>query len=211
MFKMGISPSNCRQYSLVIVGVLLFFVTLAQCAQLDPTTITSSTELVLVPTIVNDKSGSHVSGLKKDDFVLKQDGKNYPITVFEEVKTTADRMHRSAGENGTFSNFEPGSGEHRRLSIIVLDLVNTPFADQASARQALLKFLSEAADSGEPMCLLALTPGGLTLIHDFTDDPKLLAKALRSVKSSNATLLSDPTVDAQHPPPAMRSVPCSPS
>ena len=34
----------------------------------------STTELVLVPTIVRDKSGQHISGLSKQDFVVMQDG-----------------------------------------------------------------------------------------------------------------------------------------
>jgi VWFA-related protein len=157
--------------------------------------------LVLVPTVVNDKSGAYISGLKKEEFALKQDGKSYPIAIFEEVQTNSAPMRRSAGERGTFSNFEPGSGEYHRLNVIVLDFVNTPFADQASARDALLKFLSEVAESGEPMCLLALTRGGLTLLHDFTDDPKLLATALRQARSDNAPLIHESVVDPDHPPP----------
>ncbi|MFZ0796584.1 MAG: VWA domain-containing protein [Terriglobales bacterium] len=171
----------------------------AQTPQRDPITFTSSTELVLIPTVVNDKSGAYSSGLKKEEFALKQDGKSYPIAIFEEVKTNSDRMRRSAGEHETFSNFEPGSSEYHRLNIIVLDFLNTPFADQANARNALLKFLSQAAESGEPICLLALTRGGLTLFHDFTDDPQLLAAALRQAQSNTAPLIHESAVDPWHP------------
>jgi VWFA-related protein len=164
-------------------------------------TFTSSTELVLIPTVVNDKSGVHIAGLHKEDFTLKQDGKSHPIAVFEEVNTDSTRMRRSAGEHGTFSNFETGSGsDYHRLNIIVLDFVNTPFSDQANARNELLKFLSEAAESGEPMCLLALTRGGLTLLHDFTDDPRLLAAALRKTEPNTAPLIHESAVDTGHPP-----------
>src|SRR5580698_10556630 len=48
---------------------------------------TSPTELVLIPAVVSDKSGAHVAGLKKEEFILKQDGKPQPIAVFEEVRT----------------------------------------------------------------------------------------------------------------------------
>ena len=186
-----------------IAGITFFLASpfRAQTSQTNVTTFTASTELVLVPTVVNDKSGAYISGLKKEEFALKQDGKSYPIAIFEEVQTNSAPMRRSAGERGTFSNFEPGSGEYHRLNVIVLDFVNTPFADQASARDALLKFLSEVAESGEPMCLLALTRGGLTLLHDFTDDPKLLATALRQARSDNAPLIHESVVDPDHPPP----------
>jgi len=166
-----------------------------QTAQNAGTTFTSSTELVLVPAVVNDKSGAHISGLKKENFSLKQDGKPLPIAVFEEVQTTAARLHRSVGEHGTFSNIEPGSSDYHRLNIIIWDTVNTTIADQANARIELLKFLSEAAESGEPMCLLALTRGGLKLLHDFTDDPKLLAAALRHSQVNNAPMIDEPLIE----------------
>ena len=113
-------------------------------------------------------------------------------------------MRRSEGEHGSFSNLETGGSDYHRLNIIVLDFVNTPFFDQANARNELLKFLSEAAESGEPMCLLALTRGGLTLLHDFTDDPKLLAAALRKTESNTAPLIHESAVDPGTPRRAMR-------
>jgi len=181
------------------IAFLLWSPLRAQTAQTNATTFTSSTELVLIPTVVDDRSGAHIPGLKKEDFALKQDGKSQPIAIFEEVKTDSARVRRSEGENGTFNNFEPGGSDHHRLNIIVLDFVNTPFPDQANARTALLRFLSEAADSGEPMCLLALTGGGLTLLHDFTDDPKLLAAGLSKVTVNAAPLIHEPLVEAHHP------------
>ena len=183
-----------------ILEVFLFpFVLWGQSAPSTPT-FTSSTELVLIPAVI-DKGGTHLSGLKKEDFVLKQDGKAQPIAIFEEVKTDTARVRRSEGENGTFSNVAPGGSvsAYHRVSIIVLDFVNTPSPDQASARTALVKFLSEVADSGEPMCLMVLTSGGLTLLHDFTDDPKLLAEALTKAKSNATPLIYEPTVDPHHP------------
>jgi VWFA-related protein len=171
----------------------------AQTTEPNEAKFMSSTELVLIPTVVNDKSGAYISGLKKEEFSLKQDGKSHPIAIFEEIKTDPARLRRSAGERETFSNFEPGGGQYHRLNIIVLDFVNTPFLDQANARNALFKFLSEVAESGEPMCLLALTRGGMTRLHDFTDDPKLLAAALRKAESNNAPLIHESTVDPGHP------------
>jgi VWFA-related protein len=171
----------------------------ATLAQSQAMTITSSTELVVIPAVANDKSASHISGLKKEDFVLKQDGKTQPIAIFEEVKTDTARLHRSQGEHGTFTNIDPGGNDYHRLSIIVLDFINTPFADQSAARAALLKFLSDVADSGEPMCLLALTSGGLSVLHDFTDDPKLLAAALSKSPGNSTPLTHEQAVDPHHP------------
>src|ERR1700690_2129813 len=195
----------CRlQACLAIVGLTLLFTSPlpAQTTSSNPATFTSSTELVLIPAVVSDKTGAHVAGLTKEDFILKQDGKPHPIAIFEEVKTDATGLRRAAGEHGTFSNVETARHGYGRLNIIVLDFVNTPFADQANARKELLKFLSEVAESGEPMCLLALTRRGLTLLHDFTDDPKVLAEGVRKVNADTAPLTHESIVDSSHPPPA---------
>jgi VWFA-related protein len=189
-----------------IAGSLVLVVVVAGLAAAqntpDQPTFTSSTELVLVPTVVKDKSGAHIPGLTKGNFVLKQDGKPRPIMVFEEVRSSSSRLHRSKGENGSFSNFDSDDNNHHRLNIFVLDLVNTPWQDQAHLREALLQFLSEIADSGEPICLLALTGAGLKLAHDFTDDPKVLSDAVRKVKSNSAPMLHPQTVDTAHPSPS---------
>jgi len=192
---------RCRNLRFAAVVIAVYFAPClyAQAAQTETTTITSSTELVLIPTVVDDKSGSHLSDLRKEQFALKQDGKSQPIAIFEEVKTNSARMRRSEGEHGTFSNFEPGGSDYHRLNIIVLDFVNTPFPDQSNSAKALLKFLSELAESGEPMCLLELTGDGLTMLHDFTDDPKLLATALSKPGINATSLIDEPVVDAHHP------------
>lgn len=193
----------CTAVSFRIAGVILILLTTRLYSQTDTTngtTFSSSTELVLIPTVVQNKSGLHIPSLRKEDFVLKQDGKNHSIAVFEEVKTSSSRVQRSEGERGKFSNYGVGAPEYHRLSIIVLDFVNTPQADQANARQALLKFLAEVAESGEPMCLLALTRGGLVLLHDFTDDPKLLAQGVRQGSPDSAPLVHEMIAEAGHPP-----------
>src|SRR6266567_7153117 len=137
---------------LITIAALSSMPASTQDGQAATATFSSSSELVLVPTVVNDKSGAHISGLTKQDFVLKQDGKVRSIAVFEEVRTDSARVRRSRGEGGIFNNFE-SDGTYHRLIIIVLDLINTPLADQASAKEALVKFLLETAESGEPVCL----------------------------------------------------------
>jgi len=200
----AITHGRFRELCFAAVGIVLLLATplFTQTAQTGLATITSSTELVLIPAVVNDKSGSHLSGLKKEDFLVRQEGKPQAIAIFEEVTTNPGRVRRSAGEQGTFSNIEPAgndSGDYHRLSIIVLDFVNTPFLDQSNARDALVKFLSEVAESGEPMCLLELTSHGLVLLHDFTDDPKQLGIALHQAQTSALPRIHEQVEDPHHP------------
>ena len=46
---------------------------------------TSRTALVLVPTLVTDKSGNHIRGLKKEDFTVLENGAEQKVATFEEI------------------------------------------------------------------------------------------------------------------------------
>ena len=137
------------------------------------------TELVLLPTLVHDKSGAPVRGLGKSDFTLLENGAERKIAVFEEVQTTAVRPRRPSLPAGVFSNYLVRESAPRRVTIIVMDSINTRFNDKSYARDQILKFLGETAASNEPIALLQLQRGGVRVIHDFTTDPAVLAKALR--------------------------------
>jgi Ca-activated chloride channel family protein len=50
----------------------------------DTTTIKVASRIVAVSAIVRDRSGQPVSGLTRDDFLLKQDGKLQPIAYFSQ-------------------------------------------------------------------------------------------------------------------------------
>jgi VWFA-related protein len=147
----------------------------------SPVTFTARTELVSVPVVVADKSGNHVSGLTKGDFELRQDGKTTAIASFEEIKSTTNRPSHAVSSPGVFTNELSNDPSPKRLTIFALDLVNTPFMDQAYARQQLLKFLANRVSSQEPIALIAIRTNGIKILHDFTSDPAVLVAALRQV------------------------------
>src|SRR5271163_492916 len=99
--------------------------------------LTVRTELVLVPTVVTDKSGNHVTGLKKEDFTVLEDGAEQKVAMFEEIASNARRLVRPAVAD-QFSNSVAAEPTARRVTLIVLDLLNTRITDQAYARQELL-------------------------------------------------------------------------
>ena len=142
---------------------------------------TSRTELVLIPTLVTDKSGTHISGLKKEDFTVLENGAEQKIATFEEITSDAHRLSRPKNPN-EFSNSLAGKPSANRITVIVLDFINTPFLDQTEARKELLKYLTQSVDQREPMALYTLTRSGIHVIHDFTTDPRVLVAALHKVK-----------------------------
>lgn len=157
---------------------------------------TARSELVLIPTLVTDKSGNHITGLKKEDFTVLENGAEQKVATFEEITSDAQRMTRPRNPN-EFSNSLAGGSTNRRITLIVLDFINTKFADQAYARQDLIKYLTQSVDQHEPTALYTLTRNGIQVIHDFTTDPRVLVAALHKVKGDPVQMVdSDEDVDA---------------
>ena len=149
---------------------------------------TARTELVLIPTLVTDKSGTHLRGLKKEDFTVLENGAEQKISTFEEITSDARRMSRPRNPN-EFSNSLGGEPSTKRITLMVLDLINTPFVDQAFARKDLLKYLTQSVDQREPTALYTLTRSGIHVIHDFTTDPRILVAALHKVKGDTSQVV----------------------
>lgn len=156
---------------------------------------TSRTELVLIPTLVTDKSGAHIGGLKREDFMVLENGAEQKIATFEEITSDARRLSRPRNPN-EFGNFLTAGSSTKRITLIVLDLINTSFAGQAYARRDLLKYLTQSVDQHEPTALYTLTRSGIHVVHDFTTDPRVLVAALHKVKG-NASHMVDSQEDVE--------------
>lgn len=81
----------------------------------DPTpTIEVQSRLVAVSAIVRDKDGKPVTGLKQDDFALKQDGKTQPIKFFSQgadVPLTLALMVDTSGSQRAYIRDEVNAGK----------------------------------------------------------------------------------------------------
>jgi VWFA-related protein len=152
---------------------------------------TARAELVLVPTLVTDKSGNHVKGLTKDDFTLLENGTEQKIATFEEVTSDARRPSHPKSPN-EFTNSLAAGATHARVTIIVLDLINTPLMAQADARKELLNYLTQSLDQREPTGLYTLTRSGIRMIHDFATDPRVLVTALHMLKGDAYEMVDSP-------------------
>ena len=144
--------------------------------------ITSRINAVLVPVVVTDKNGNHVRGLTREDFTLRENGKDRPVASFEEIVAQAEPIHLTPPSATKFTNQfdQPGA---KGLEIIALDMINTPFLHQAEARDAVIKFLSTAASRKAVTALVVLEPNGVKFVHNFTSDPKVLVAAIQKVQS----------------------------
>ncbi|MGA8270337.1 MAG: VWA domain-containing protein [Candidatus Sulfotelmatobacter sp.] len=153
--------------------------------------LTARTELVMVPALVTDKSGNHITGLKQEDFSVQENGAAQKIATFEEITSQPAHVSRVLNAN-EFSNSVAGDFQAARVTIIVLDFINTPFMAQTDARKQLLKYLAQSADAREPTGLYTLTRNGIEVIHDFTSDPAILAAALHMVNGDPYQMVDTP-------------------
>ncbi|HYX70538.1 MAG TPA: VWA domain-containing protein, partial [Terriglobales bacterium] len=155
------------------------------------TVIRTETRLVQVPVLVTQGSGSAVAGLKVGDFNLTDNGKAQAISVFEEVDTGNARLQRVSPPAGVYGNLFETEQQPARLTIIVVDLINTPFADQAYARQQIIRYLARKVQANEPTALITIGRSGTHVIHDFTSDSSLLVKALQKMSGEVPVVQSD--------------------
>jgi VWFA-related protein len=169
--------------------LLAALITQAASAQEPATTapsFRSQTNLVLIPVQVRSH-GQHVPNLKQEAFTLLQDGKQQKISTFEEVRTSTQRLQRVPVGPREFSNQLLGSPETARYTVIAIDRMNTAPLDLMRVRQGLANFLSQSADTGEPIRLISIETNGIRLIQDFTTNPRAIGQALdRATSGSRA-------------------------
>ncbi len=155
--------------------------TVSQLSDDRPVKFSTETTLVLVPVVVVDKQGAHVSGLDKDSFTILEDDQAKKIATFEEVSTASTGVRRAPRAPGEYSNQLSEDERPKRITIIALDTINTPFLDQTRGREELIKFLAQSVEPGNMVALVAMQRKGVRVLHDFTTDPAVLITVLRKI------------------------------
>ncbi len=157
------------------------------------TVFKSTTRLVVLDVVVTDDKGQPVTGLKSEDFTVKENGE--PQNVIDFSFHTPGNIAQSPSQPGIVTNTPLYRGLSC-LNVILLDAINTEFSSHAYAQDMLIKYL----DSGpaiQPTAVYALE-GNLVMLHDFTTDTKALRDVLSHYKSMGPTHL--PTVEAAASP-----------
>lgn len=143
----------------------------------QPFKVSVVTNLVIVPVIVTDKQGNHVSGLTAADFEVKEDGKSQSLIRLDELTADSSKVEQPLAAAKTFTN-QLGEQRPKKLEIIALDQINTPFASARDGSRTLVEFLSKNVDANTLVALVALGHNGVRIIHNFTSDPSILVAAV---------------------------------
>jgi VWFA-related protein len=153
--------------------------------------IRTATRLVQVNVVVQDKSGTPITGLKEADFTLLDNGRPQKIAFFS-ANTPASAPALPLPPH-IFTNRTDLKGQDPGATIVILfDTLNTDFEDQSFARQQVLRFLRSFKPQ-DHVAIFALTTD-LLLLHGFTEDAAALSSA---VDRFSPRLLA--AFDASHP------------
>jgi len=193
----------CCMRSLAVILILFLAGAAAAQAPSEPTTFKSRADLVLVPVVVHDKEGKHISGLKAEDFVLEDNGSKEKIASLEEV--TADKsvpepppeLASDVKHGVVFTNQLANPKQPKELLIFVMDLVNAPFVDTEQGRRAMLGFIASRMNPNRVMALVAVESGQVRLLHAFTTSPTVLTSALQTVTAVASAPATQSTVQSQ--------------
>ena len=173
---------------LVRSGMLMLLVASLMAAQQPSPTSKSpelvlqvTTRMVLVDTVVLDKKGDPVKGLKADAFTLTEDGVRQRISSFSERTSEPAKPTPPPVLPPHVTTNRPvvtqTNAENATIAVLLLDGLNTPPQDQIYVKQQMLKFLARQYDPNTKLAVIALT-NKLTVLQDFTQDPLLLRAAL---------------------------------
>lgn len=181
--------------ALVFAGLLTHgFHTFGQATQpsatANPATVLhANTNLVLVDVVVTDH-GKPVRGLAQTRFHVLENGKEQPISAFDEHEpapapkdAAAIKAAIAALPEHTYTNLPvyPDAGV---VNVLLLDALNTPMANQAEARRQMIDYMS-TIKPGTSLAIFTLT-SQLRLVEGFTTDAARLVKVMRSKATSSA-------------------------
>jgi VWFA-related protein len=158
-------------------------------SDIPATSLRVTTRLVMLDVVARDKAGQPVTDLKASDFTVSEKGKPQKITVFT-LERPAPASTPAPLPPNVFTNRPGYRMPEGPLTILLLDGMNTQLANQAYARQQLLKYLAAQHHANERMAVFALSDT-LRVLQDFTSDPRLLRAALESYQATESSALHE--------------------
>jgi len=164
------------------------------------------THLVQVNVIVNDKHGLPITGLTKDDFILLDNNHPQEVRLFSAETNSVSNQPPSPLPHDTFTNLlSERATVPSSVTVILLDGLNTEFADQALSRKQVLRFLQQL----RPQDRVALywLGNNLYTLQDFTTDVANLREALAHSAPKSSRELSESDVDYLSPNNPNSSIP----
>ncbi len=142
------------------------------------TTIRVDVRQVLVPIVVTDKKGHHVSGLHASDFQIFEDGVQQEIASFS--SDTSGSVDDIASLSKPSSTIGP-----RHTYVICIDTLHASSANAARTREALENFFDKEKPTGAQYVLIGIGRQ-LQVLQAATTNPLAILLKLRSTAFQSA-------------------------
>lgn len=157
------------------------------------TTIQANVNEVLLPVVVTDKAGHHVTGMHASDFHITEDGVPQDLVSLT-TSTSANELvsvphSRSVPANTSASNAEAVSSSPKRTYLICIDTLHSSFSNFGRVRKALQKFFDKE-EAGDSQYAIFALGRQIQAIQDSTRDPATILAAIASknfMKTVNQT------------------------
>jgi VWFA-related protein len=179
------------------------------------TTFKVNTNLVVVNVAVRDKNGNIITNLKKEDFILLEDGKAQPVSIFElqklegetlppvpkdgspsTVVETARPAPVAAGATAATGKPGPIKFQDKRLLGLFFDFSSMSQPDQGRAIDAAVTFLREQMTSTDLVSIMTFA-NRFKMVQDFSSDRELLLDTLHKMSlGEGADLAADGSTGA---------------
>jgi VWFA-related protein len=149
--------------------------------------LTTSTQLVVVDVVVTDSKQNPVHNLSSSDFTVLENNAPQRIKSFEEHKAVDTKPEPPFDlPPGNFTNYTSVPAG-TALNILLLDTLNTPLTDQTYVHNQIRLFLKNSPPN-VPLAIFGLG-SRLWLLQPFTADPRLLRAAIEAKSLKNSPLL----------------------
>ena len=161
-----------RRYITALLASILSLVLTApaQDANQEAPLIKASVDVVQVLCAVRDKRGDYMSGLKREDFEIWEDG----------VRQSVD-----------FFSSEMGKDAQPLTVAFLIDTSGSVKEKLRFEQDAAAEFLSQTLRKNKDMAAIVQFDSDINLVQDFTYDYEILEQAIFEIKAGGATKLYD--------------------
>jgi VWFA-related protein len=143
-----------------------------------------TSNLVNLDVIVKDKKGKIITDLKKEDFIVTENGVPQNIQFFDSTLVAGEEPGRTESAP-TLPGAQPPNKLPRNIISLVLDLQTTEAANLKHVRDGIIKYIRERISDNDSVALFSIS-SGLQFLQPFTQDKtKLIAAVERAYTNSN--------------------------
>jgi VWFA-related protein len=132
----------------------------------------SDVDLITVDAVVVDDDGRPVTGLTKDDFIVKEDGQVQDVDSFEAVVLP-----------GVTRNAPATTAAGGRLFALVIDDLRLTVRDAHDARESLVRFIDQSLGKGDRL-IVATTGGTIREAGSLPESRDKLVAAVEAVEGA---------------------------